>query len=416
MKSKYSVILLLLIIAVTSLFSACGKDRWEEYYPVTRHSLWIDSVMRVNYLWNDELADEDDLTSSYFLNSVAFLSKVKYSADQVSYVDTAYSAPITDYGYELMSTQINDSAYMALITYIEPTSVSANAGLQRGEWIMKIDGEYITSARWSLLSDGDAHELMIGHYIAINLNEGDADEEEEQGAVIYDRMVNLPSAKGYYHNDLPVISVINDHVGYMLYTNIAEKNQLQIATASQTLSAGGITDMILDLRYAATGDVKGFQYLASIMAPSSALGGRLATVVFAESRHMDTSLPFLTASELENGVNLNLNTLYVLTSSSTIGPAEMLINCLKTVMNVVVVGEKTAGIGIACEPFYDPVSDQLLHLAACHVSDANDNADYVDTGITPDYIVDQYSPFEGILPFGNPQENLLAKALELIKN
>jgi hypothetical protein len=85
-------------------------------------------------------------------------------------------------------------------------------------------------------------------------------------------------------------------------------------------------------------------------------------------------------------------------------------------MDVVVVGEKTAGIGIACEPFYDPVSDQLLHLAACHVSDANDNADYVDTGITPDYIVDQYSPFEGILPLGNPQENLLAKALELIKN
>ena len=415
MKSKYSVILLLLIVAVTSLFSACGKDRWEEYYPVTRHSLWIDSVMRVNYLWNDELADEDDLTSSYFLNSVAFLSKVKYSADQVSYVDTAYSSPITDYGYELISTQINDSAYMALITYTEPTSVSANAGLQRGEWIMKIDGEYITSARWSLLSDGDAHELMIGHYITINTNEGDAD-EEEQGAVIYDRMVNLPSAKGYYHDELPILSIINDHVGYMLYTNIAEKNQHQIAAASKTLSAGGITDMILDLRYAATGDVKGFQYLASILAPSTTLGGRLATVVFAESRHMDTSLPFLTASELENGVNLNLNTLYVLTSSSTIGPAEMLINCLKTVMDVVVVGEKTAGIGIACEPFYDPVSDQLLHLAACHVSDANDNADYVDTGITPDYIVDQYSPFEGILPLGNPQENLLAKALELIKN
>ena len=48
MKSKYCVIILLIIMAVSSFFAACGKDRWEEYYPVTRHNLWIDSVMRVN--------------------------------------------------------------------------------------------------------------------------------------------------------------------------------------------------------------------------------------------------------------------------------------------------------------------------------------------------------------------------------
>ena len=415
MKSKYCVIIPLIIMVVSSFFSACGKDRWEEYYPITRHNLWIDSIMRVNYLWNDELADEDDLTSSYFLNSVSFLEKNKYGYDQVSYVDTAYSAPITDYGYELSTNQINDSAYMALITYIEPTSVSANVGLQRGEWIMKIDGEFITSPRLSLLSDGDAHELMIGHYITINLTEGDSEEGEGEGVIIYNRMVNLPAAKGYYHNDLPVVSIINGHVGYMLYTDIAAKNQQQVATASNTLSADGITDMVLDLRYTATGDVSGFQYLASVLAPYSALGSKLATVQYAESRHHDSSLSFLTTSELENGTNLNLGTLYILTSSFTSGPAEILINCLQSVMDVVVIGQKTKGIGVACESFLDPVNDQLLRLAACHITDINGNADYVDTGITPDYIVDQFSPIEGILPFGNPQENLLAKALELIE-
>ncbi|MBO7602127.1 MAG: peptidase S41 [Bacteroidaceae bacterium] len=415
MKSKYCVIIPLIIMVVSSFFSACGKDRWEEYYPITLHNLWIESIMRVNYLWNDELADEDDLTSSYFLNSVSFLEKNKYGYDQVSYVDTAYSAPITDYGYELSTNQINDSAYMALITYIEPTSVSANVGLQRGEWIMKIDGEFITSPRLSLLSDGDAHELMIGHYITINLTEGDSEEGEGEGVIIYNRMVNLPAAKGYYHNDLPVVSIINGHVGYMLYTDIAAKNQQQVATASNTLSVDGITDMVLDLRYTATGDVSGFQYLASVLAPYSALGSKLATVQYAESRHHDSSLSFLTTSELENGTNLNLGTLYILTSSFTSGPAEILINCLQSVMNVVVIGQKTKGIGVACESFLDPVNDQLLRLAACHITDINGNADYVDTGITPDYIVDQFSPIEGILPFGNPQENLLAKALELIE-
>ena len=78
--------------------------------------------MRANYLWNDELQDEDELTSSYFLNSVAFLSKVRNSDDYVSYIDTTCSQPIIGHGYQLAIAQVNDTALMAVITYIEPTS------------------------------------------------------------------------------------------------------------------------------------------------------------------------------------------------------------------------------------------------------------------------------------------------------
>ena len=88
MKSKYSVIIVVSIALLTGLFASCGKDRWELYYPMTRQSIWIDSVMRENYLWNDELSDEDELTSSYFLNAVSFLAKVKNTNDKMSYVDT----------------------------------------------------------------------------------------------------------------------------------------------------------------------------------------------------------------------------------------------------------------------------------------------------------------------------------------
>ena len=416
MKAKYSIIILVSIILLTSLFSSCGKDRWEEYYPFTRHSLWIDSVMRENYLWNDELQDEDELTSSYFLNSAAFLSKVRYSDDKVSYIDTACSQPIISYGYQLATTQVNDTALMAVITYIEPFSVAATAGLQRGEWIMAVDDEIITKKTQNWLTDGEAHKLMIGHSTTIVIDDENSDEEVEQSIVIFDRIVNIPVALGYFPNDLPIVSVLDNRVGYMLYNDIAEANQQEVASATQSLSAGDITNLVLDLRYATTGDVKGLQYLASILVPSSALGNQFASVEYAESRHMDTSLPFLTANELENGVNLNLNKLYVLTSSATAGPAEMLINCLKEVMDVVVIGQQTQGIEVACESFIDPANDQILHLAACHVSDVNKKVDYIDTGIEPDYIVNPLSPIEGILPLGSPQENLLARALEIINN
>lgn len=416
MKAKYSVILLLFTIVLSCLFTSCGKDRWELYKPITAHALWIDSVMRVNYLWNDEMQDDDDLTSAYFLNSVAFLAKVKYSSDQVSFVDTACSVPIYEYGYQLSAMQVSDTAMMAIITYIKPSSVVASAGLQRGEWIMAVDDQLITSETMDLLTDGEAHELTIGHYATLSIYDEDLQEEVEQEVIIYDRMVSLPKPTGYYVDELPVVKVINDKVGYMLYNNIAESNQQKVASASQSLSASGISDMVLDLRYAATGDVNGFQYLASIMAPASALGGVLATAQYAESRHMDGAINFLTSNELQNGVNLNLNTLYVLTSTSTAGPAEMLINCLKTVMNVVVVGQQTKGIGVACETFDDTVSDQRLYLAACHITDANNNADYVGTGFNPDYSANPLSPVSGIQPFGDPDENLLSTALEVINN
>ena len=85
-------------------------------------------------------------------------------------------------------------------------------------------------------------------------------------------------------------------------------------------------------------------------------------------------------------------------------------------MEVIVIGQQTKGIGVACETFSDPVNDQLLHLAACHVTDINNKADYIGAGIEPDYSIDPLSTIEGIQPFGSEHENLLAKALELINN
>ena len=409
MKGKYCVILILLITLFTGFFSSCGKDRWELYKPYTSQSIWIDSVMRENYLWNDELTDEDELTSSYFLNSVAFLQKVKFSSDNVSYVDTICSKPAANYGYELILNQVNDTAYMAVVTYVEPVSPAASAGLQRGEWIMGVDGSLITSDTQDLLTDGEAHTLAIG-YLSTMIPE---DSEEEQTVIIYQRDASLPAAVSVFTDDLPVVAVINNEIGYMLYNDIAAENQQKVAAASQALASRDITDLVLDLRFATTGDVSGFQYLASIVAPSSALGTTLAQVQYAESRHIPNALPFLTANELGNGVNLNLNTLYILTNT-TAGPAEMLINCLRQVMNVVVIGQKTQGIAVACESFYDPAKDQLLRLAACQVKDASGNADYAGTGISPDYIATPLSPISGILPFGNPEENMLSVALKVI--
>ena len=64
------------VLALTSLFS-CGVDRWPEYYKWTGRDLWIDSVMREEYLWFEDIPDSKNV--NYFLAPEAFLKSIRSS-------------------------------------------------------------------------------------------------------------------------------------------------------------------------------------------------------------------------------------------------------------------------------------------------------------------------------------------------
>ena len=52
------------VFGMLAMLAACGTDRWSEYYPLTGCDLWMDSVMREDYLWWEEMPGFDDL--NYF--------------------------------------------------------------------------------------------------------------------------------------------------------------------------------------------------------------------------------------------------------------------------------------------------------------------------------------------------------------
>ena len=81
-----------------------------------------------------------------FQDPATFLSKAKWDKDSYSFVDSVLEAPLPTYGfdYSLVKSQDNDTAYNALITYVIPESPAEKAGLQRGDWIMKVDTSYIS--------------------------------------------------------------------------------------------------------------------------------------------------------------------------------------------------------------------------------------------------------------------------------
>lgn len=78
-RGKLLILPLLGTLILTSLFS-CGVDRWPEYYPETGRDIWIDSVMRQEYLWYKDMPSP--AAPDYFQEPAEFLKKAVASMDK----------------------------------------------------------------------------------------------------------------------------------------------------------------------------------------------------------------------------------------------------------------------------------------------------------------------------------------------
>ena len=176
--TKLRKIILIPALTIVSLsgFFSCGVDRWPEYAHQTALDTWILDIMQQNYLWYQELPSYDDV--NLFVEPASFLSKVKSKQDSYSFVDSVMATPLPTYGfdYSLVRNPDIDTAYNALITYVIPGSPAAQAGLERGDWIMKVDTSYISKKYETYLLQGTkAVELTLGEWKEVEI------EDEEDG-------------------------------------------------------------------------------------------------------------------------------------------------------------------------------------------------------------------------------------------
>ena len=411
MKKRYLQLLLLATLAMPFLAS-CGVNRWEEYYPLTQRDMWIDSLMREEYLWYKDIPSSENL--NYFSEPATFLNSLLSSLDDgYSRIDSLYDVPETGYGfdYTLYSIADNDTAYNALVTYIIPGSPAEEAGLKRGEWIMMVDNEYITKKNETILTEGTAKKLLVGTY-----DETTDEEGETVGFVKADRETQLPATRDIQDKDIPVCQILEQngkHIGYMLYNTFSPDNADEVKQYAQQFKDSNVSDVVLDLRYNAGGDMESVELMAAILAPANQIGYTLAQLKYSDKKSAKDRTLTLDESLLQGTANLGLTRLYVLTSTTTAGASEMLINCLKPYMDVFIVGEKTKGQTVATEPFCSQKHSYCLRPVVCEVFNAQGTADYA-SGFTPDEQAGSLSNLATVLPFGDPNETLLAKAIALI--
>ena len=403
-------------------FGGCAVDRWEAYAGQTRTDRWIDDTMRVWYYWKQDIPHTNDL--NYFSPPFEFFASVLSEQDgkdgqPFSTIDSldapaTRGVPSTDYGYGFQYTtnhvEDNDTALYARLLYVSPDSPAGEAGLERGDWILEMDGEPITENNYSRLNGGEGITLTVGYYDAA-----------QDTILAYAEPQTLAPARTFYDNPVHYRNVYvsgSKRVGYLVYnhftgglTESSTEYDDDLREAFSYFATEQVNEFVLDLRYNNGGQLSCASLLCAMLAPSSALGQTLAYLEFNES--IGEQEMVFDESLIQGGANLNLSRLYVLTSTETASASEMLINCLKPYMEVVLVGGTTVGKNVASRAFVNEELMLEMRPIVCKLYNADRESEYAE-GFTADVSVDENGDMARFLPFGNPDELMLYTALNLI--
>ena len=425
MKARNILILILGTLILPIYLTSCGVDRWKEYAGQTQTDRWIDDTMRVWYYWVDAIPHTNDL--NYFQAPFTFFASLKSEEDKFSTIDslvsvtTTRSIPYTDYsyGFQFTTNQIEvegeENAIVAQILYVADGSPASEIGLKRGDWIMKIDGNFITEQNYKKLYGSSAMELTVGYY-----------DVEKNAIVAYDKPRQIASARPVNDNPVHYKNVYTSgskKIGYLVYnhfssgpTDNSNEYDNDLRSAFQYFASQQVNEFILDLRYNNGGLLSCAELLCTMLAPSSALGQELGYLEF-NNRFNPQIVPFtLNSGLIGNGANLNLNTLYVLTSSQTASASEMVINCLAPYMDVVIIGGTTVGKNVGSRNFSSPELMITMNPIVCKIYNSEGKSDY-ESGFQPaysGYVVNEMSDMSRFLPFGDTNEALLSTALGAI--
>ncbi len=325
---------------------------------------WLRSWSDETYLWYSEIPDQnpanftsvlgyfDELRTSATTASGAPKDKFHFTYDTDEYNDLVNSGASAGYGarFRLIATS---PPRQAVIAYVESGSPAAAAGLARGTEIIEVDG--------TALVDGDPAALNAGLF---------PNGAGEQHTFVV-RDVGMTDTRSVTINSAIVTSApvhtINsrtlsngDTVGYMLFntfgTSIAEDALFDGITR---FSNENIDHLVLDLRYNGGGFLDISAELAYMIAGPSATNGRVYETLVFNGRTGNTNpvtgqpitpTPFHSTGQgfsVNEGTplpTLNLDTVYVLSTSSTCSASESLINSLEGInVNVVLIGTTTCG-------------------------------------------------------------------------
>jgi C-terminal peptidase prc len=364
---------------------------------VVGQNLFVRDVLTDLYLWYDQLPDLDP---ARFDSPEAYLEAVRYRPldstfsyitsraesdaffDESQYIGLGLSTTTT--GNEMRVQQVFDG------------SPAAEAGLERGDRILEIDGRSIAS----LVASGRIGTAFGASTVGTRVQL--AYERRAGGRArrtLTKRVVTIPTV-----SLTRVLDVGGRRVGYIFFRNFVRPSFDALDEAFRALREGGATELVLDLRYNGGGLVDVAVHLGNL------IGGSLTDgQVFATYAHNDKNEFRNETLRFEPNPNaLRLSRLFVLTTRASASASELVINSLRPYLPVFVIGSATYGKPVG--QYGIPFCDKLVAPVAFSLPNTNGEADYFG-GLAPSCSAADDVGHD----LGDVEEASLAEALHVVR-
>ena len=415
-KNLFLSVILILFIAT---FSACKKNKDTSTTTPTdstslaseaKDSALIDT--RDFYIWYNQIPSSFN-AQSYTDPAAEMLALRAYSNEP------GYSVPVDKWSMGILKTDWNQlsggigSASSASadgdfgmsvffnadgdlrVKLVERLSPAGIAGIARGWRVTKINGssnitisnsDYIVNAVFYSSSSTFTFLKPDGTSVDITLT---ADTYAQQ-PVYLDTTYFIGSKK----------------IGYMVLNSfLGDTSQIfsELKRVINNFSSENVTDIVVDLRYNGGGYVSVQEKLADYLAPTAANGGLMMKETF-NDKHQD----YNTALYFNKAGTLNLDHILFIVTESTASASELLINNLKPVMTVKLVGpDHTDGKPVGFFPL--SAGDWYVFPVSFRSFNSVNVGGYFN-GFTPDSEV-----ADGLTKnWGDPTESCLANAIKYI--
>ncbi len=428
--------LILLLVVVSSFFSACFEDQDDNITIATTSEIndFIWRGLNFFYLYK---ADTPELANDAFADEAAFndfLSSYNSPEDFFAYLKAApdnFSILVDDYTEledALAGTTLNNGMEFGLvlypnmsgnvfgyIRYVLPNTDASLNQLERGMIFNTVNGQQLTENNFADLLSENSYTIGLATFDGTDVTPTGTEVD-----LIKTQYTENPIFKSTTFD-------INGHkIGYLMYNAFTNEFDNQLNNVFGEFKSAGVTDLVLDLRYNGGGSVRTAKYLASMIT-----GQNTGEIFYTEQWNADRQDPYasngLFVSSFEGGgqsINsLMLNQVYVLTSSRTASASELVINGLSPYVDVVQIGTNTTGKYQASFLLYDAPAPNFSRSEAnpghryamlplvFKTANAAGFTDY-DDGLVPD--IEQPEDFSNLGQLGNPNEPLLATAISEI--
>ena len=450
-------IFLIPILFCLLLCAGCSDDTPNEQEVKDEYAAWkyvnafAHGTMSQYYLWKDEIAKDLDAWDWEWSEPKAKVQKIRYKengkdVDRWTRLFDNYSEEtaniVTTYGFEYALYQAGSSKQLVLVTtLVYPGSPAEKAGLKRGNLIVGLNNEPITTDNYQQLPTLASAELMVQTQSSQKV-------VKMQAVSMYEDPVVLDSI--YRWDD--------KKVGYLFYNQFNVLSCEKLISVCKRFKNEGVSELILDLRYNVGGTSVVHQLLASMLAPEENVVRndvylkRVYNKDYAEELQEEgESLGQILQSQMEwtiNGekydydlsdANIGITKLYVLTSGKTASASEALLIGLRPYLDIEIIGETTrgkfcGGYNLLAADWYQEqvdvyreegrdfyaehsdladwktyVADWGMYVIIDYFTDKTGTRPDFSKGLSPDFKVAD-APFE-TYPLGDEREVLLHAAL-----